>query len=201
MDCEFIEDGRTIDLLSIGIVAEDGREYYGQSVEFDHRTASEWVKEHVLPHLQPCMWAHVTHVDSRRFYENELNYHQGHGQCIDQTRGLVHTCPWRTRKQIQRDILSFMDIEQYGKPELWGFYSAYDHVVFCQLFGRMIDLPKGFPMYTRDLKQWCDALGNPWLPKQEVSEHHALADAKWNQLMWQMLHEMESKEGTGMDNE
>lgn len=26
LDCEFIEDGRTIDLISIGIVAEDGRE-------------------------------------------------------------------------------------------------------------------------------------------------------------------------------
>jgi 3' exoribonuclease, RNase T-like len=27
-DTEFIEDGRTIDLISIGMVAEDGREYY-----------------------------------------------------------------------------------------------------------------------------------------------------------------------------
>jgi hypothetical protein len=27
-DTEFIEDGRTIDLISIGIVCEDGREYY-----------------------------------------------------------------------------------------------------------------------------------------------------------------------------
>ena len=27
-DTEFLEDGETIDLISIGIVAEDGREYY-----------------------------------------------------------------------------------------------------------------------------------------------------------------------------
>lgn len=27
-DIEFLEDGRTIELISIGIVAEDGSEYY-----------------------------------------------------------------------------------------------------------------------------------------------------------------------------
>ena len=30
-DCEFIEDGRTIDLVSIGVAAEDGREFYAIS--------------------------------------------------------------------------------------------------------------------------------------------------------------------------
>ena len=55
----------------------------------------------------------------------------------------------------------------------------------------MMDLPKGYPMYTRDIKQWCDELGNPRLPKQEVSEHHALADARWNRHMWQFLKEIE----------
>ena len=34
-DCEFIEDGRTIDLVSIGVVDEDGREFYAVSTEFD----------------------------------------------------------------------------------------------------------------------------------------------------------------------
>ncbi len=34
-DCEFIEDGRTIDLVSIGVVDEHGREFYAISTEFD----------------------------------------------------------------------------------------------------------------------------------------------------------------------
>ena len=34
-DCEFIEDGTTIDLVSIGVVGEDGREFYAVSTEFD----------------------------------------------------------------------------------------------------------------------------------------------------------------------
>lgn len=50
-DTEFIEDGTTIDLVSIGIVAEDGREYYAVSTEFDAEKASSWVRDYVLPKL------------------------------------------------------------------------------------------------------------------------------------------------------
>ena len=52
-DTEFIDDGRTIDLISIGVAAEDGREYYGVSTEFDAQRAGSWVRTHVLPKLPP----------------------------------------------------------------------------------------------------------------------------------------------------
>jgi hypothetical protein len=52
-DTEFIEDGRTIDLISIGVVAEDGREYYAVSTEFDPERAGSWVRTNVLPKLPP----------------------------------------------------------------------------------------------------------------------------------------------------
>nr|WP_276537623.1 polyadenylate-specific 3'-exoribonuclease AS [Corynebacterium phoceense] len=50
-DTEFIEDGQTIELVSIGIVAEDGREYYAVSTDFDPARANPWVREHVLDKL------------------------------------------------------------------------------------------------------------------------------------------------------
>ncbi|MGI8869540.1 MAG: polyadenylate-specific 3'-exoribonuclease AS [Mycobacteriales bacterium] len=52
-DCEFIEDGTTIDLVSIGVVGEDGREFYAVSSEFDAARAIPWVLEHVLGQLPP----------------------------------------------------------------------------------------------------------------------------------------------------
>ena len=51
LDTEFIEDGKTIDLVSIGIVAEDGREYYACNIEARLDLASSWVRNNVLPHL------------------------------------------------------------------------------------------------------------------------------------------------------
>ena len=50
-DCEFIEDGTTIDLVSIGVVGEDGREFYAVSTEFDPSRSGAWVRANVLPKL------------------------------------------------------------------------------------------------------------------------------------------------------
>jgi hypothetical protein len=50
-DCEFIEDGRTIELVSIGVVDESGREFYAVSTEFDAARAVPWVRRNVLDKL------------------------------------------------------------------------------------------------------------------------------------------------------
>ena len=50
-DCEFIEDGRVIDLVSIGVVDEAGREFYAVSTEFDSSRALPWVRRNVLDKL------------------------------------------------------------------------------------------------------------------------------------------------------
>jgi hypothetical protein len=53
-DCEFIEDGLTIELISIGIVDESGgRELYLVSTEFDPGRAGPWVRSNVLDKLPP----------------------------------------------------------------------------------------------------------------------------------------------------
>lgn len=153
-DTEFIEDGTTIQLLSIGIVAEDGRELYLQTTRaaFYHKHPGQcqhqWVRENVVPHLD----------------DSEVS-----------------------RGEMRQKILEFCNPQQYGKPEFWGYYADYDHVALCQIFGTMMDLPKGFPMYTRDIKQFCDDLGNPKLPEQGKGEHNALADARWNKQAWEFL--------------
>jgi hypothetical protein len=191
MDCEFIDDGKTIDLISIGIVCEDGRELYAQSIDFSPKKASTWVWENVLPHLKICPNV-PAYGPIEAHLPKEVRLHLK-GQCVDQQRGWLHDCPWRTREQLVHEIKIFFNPSD--GIELWGYYSAYDHVAFCQLFGTMMDLPKGYPMYTRDLKQWCDALGNPELPQQEVSQHHALADARHHRLVWQILKEKETNDG------
>ena len=153
-DTEFIEDGKTIDLISIGIVSEDSREFYAESNECDLSRASPWVKENVIPHLV-----------------------HGHD-------GRVHM----SRKGIANAVASFCG----ERPEIWAYYADYDWVAMCQLFGTMMDLPKTWPMYCRDVKQLCDSLGNPKLPEQGKGEHNALADARWTKLAWEFLNDKPS---------
>lgn len=51
-DTEFIEHSGVIDLISIGIVREDGREFYAESSEVDWSKADPWIDENVVPHLK-----------------------------------------------------------------------------------------------------------------------------------------------------
>ena len=48
LDCEFIEDGKTIDLISIGIASDDDRFLYIVNRDCDFSKASDWVLENVL---------------------------------------------------------------------------------------------------------------------------------------------------------
>ncbi|WP_018024595.1 polyadenylate-specific 3'-exoribonuclease AS [Corynebacterium ulceribovis] len=77
-DTEFIEDGSTIDLISIGVVAEDGREFYAVSTEFDASRAGSWVRTHVLNQLPPIsspLW-----MDRRTIREQLTNFLAPTGQ-------------------------------------------------------------------------------------------------------------------------
>ena len=180
LDTEFIEDGKAIDLISIGIVAEDGREYYAVSKDFNRAKLFEnpWLIKNVVPSLpfhkvKPGMpWAYN-------------NFDEAYDDLTNGTR------TWQFRQDIAQDIKEFCDIQKYGAPEFWGYYADYDWVVFCWLFGNMMDLPNGFPMYCRDIKQWCDELGNPKLPEQGKGEHHALSDAKWARDAYHFLKQLQ----------
>jgi len=50
-DTEFLDDGKSIDLISIGIVNQDGKEYYAVSGEFDESRATDWLRSRVLAHI------------------------------------------------------------------------------------------------------------------------------------------------------
>lgn len=161
LDTEFIEDGRTIDLLSIGIVAEDGRTLYKQNVTCDLSKANAWVKEHVLPQLVQCP----------RGTQNDHQVMLSFGDSC-----AYGDCPWLFRPGIRDAILKF--IAYNTKPIFWGYYSAYDWVVLCQLFGAMMDLPHGWPMYCCDLRQHLDSVGSPISQPGDIP-HNALSDALW----------------------
>ncbi|MGO1948714.1 MAG: polyadenylate-specific 3'-exoribonuclease AS [Mycobacteriaceae bacterium] len=158
-DTEFIEDGTTIDLVSIGVVAEDGREFYAVSTEFDERRAGDWVRRNVLPLLPPrssAAWM------SREEIRGEL---------------FSFLLPGHT----EGDWLRASD-----RPELWAWVGAYDHVAFAQLWGDMTELPRELPRFTRELKQFWEDAGRPSLPEQSSPAHDALEDARFNVVKYRL---------------
>jgi hypothetical protein len=53
-DLEFGRTAPDVTLVSIGLVAEDGREYYAVSSDFDPLDVHPWVRDNVLPQLPPA---------------------------------------------------------------------------------------------------------------------------------------------------
>jgi len=256
-DCEFLEGKQkecfpvslfrketkpTIDLISIGIVAEDGREYYAISKDFNLKEAwnrfqlrqvsgdvrnifPEGVKEYWLREnvLKPIL-KELAERDGVFAY-GEDNYFT-----YKVAKRLVSKYG-KTNKEIAEEVINFIGVDSNKElhktlrdkyhlksfsigsfregiemcpPKFYGYYSAYDHVVLCWLFGKMNDLPNGFPMYTIDLQQEldrlnetlgydCDEKGNsykiqthPNYPKQ-TNEHSAIHDARWNKKLYEFL--------------
>lgn len=224
IDTEFIErfhkplfgkSRHVIDLISIGIVSEDGRSYYAIGNEYRYKDADKWVRENVI---LPA-YIDAVHGDMRNSLTVE-NFHLRVG---------------KSKKQIAIEMMMFfypeiatnfkgeeVEFLERGKkfgwggdaPEFYGYYCDYDWVLFCSIFGRMIDLPKGFPMYCRDLKQSLDELAESKrktvfaayrIPKIaslsesldaikakssfpiHKNEHNAIADAKWNYELYKFL--------------
>jgi len=172
-DTEFIEDGRTIDLISIGMVAEDGRELYAvndgiaENPLYDRICHNQWLMKNVVPHLPLRTRTNGRKDHGRRDgiggYNGYFNLDMDSNQVM----------PYRMIRNAVRDF-----IRDTPDVELWAWYGAYDHVALAQLFGRMDYLPDGIPMWTNDLKQEAHRLGDPDLPEQTGELHHALADAR-----------------------
>jgi hypothetical protein len=53
LDLEFGDTATVVSMISVGVVAEDGREYYAVSSEFDPLDVHPWVADNVLPQLPP----------------------------------------------------------------------------------------------------------------------------------------------------
>jgi len=183
-DTEFIEDGRTICLISIGIVAADGREYQETVSEiaddplYKRITDDDWLMKHVVPGL-PLM----THPDGGKVMRPRDRPSGGMFILDFVDPGVLPK--WVIAKQVKAFLLATNEA-----PELWAYYGAYDHVALCQLWGRMESLPKGIPMFTNDLRQEAGRLGNPRLPEQdEGTQHNALDDARWNRAVFDFLSE------------
>lgn len=228
----------TIELIQIGIVAEDGRTYTAINKNFNPKKANQWVKDNVLKAI-------VLNYVNTRFGQELIDLTEDlENKTIEQSFKFLQRRIGKTQKQIASEVFDFInpdlgfpvsaytnsefknpdsyiskhfkahnvtDVKEYyyAQPEFYGYFCDYDWVLFCSLFGTMMDLPPGFPMYMRDLKQTLDEVAkrlgkngkanNVYIedpvqllkehkdyPKPTV-EHDALADAQFNFELYKFL--------------
>lgn len=185
LDTEFLDDGEKITLISIGVVSDDGRELYFASTEWlgndgkpdlhpsPHVRADDWLRDNVFSQIPSCSCPGIEDWRQRP-------HHHTHEE----------TCRWRSREEIRDAVRAFIHEEPRDQIEIWAYFASSDWVVFYQLFGKMIDMPKHFPFFVRCLKQYALDLGYTGKFKEllpDTGHHDALADARWNRDVHKLL--------------
>jgi hypothetical protein len=186
-DTEFVDTGDRILLISIGLVAEDGREFYGVNEAIgDDRTEigkdilkSEWLMKNVVPHLPLGEgyggkgWAY--HPAGASF---RSGFHLD-GNSLDVMPITM----------IRKHVRAFLDVTP--DAELWAWCGAYDYVMLAQLFGRMLSKPASMPTWTNDLKQLqvqCGVSDDELEANVlNVQPHSAIWDARWTRQAHEWL--------------
>lgn len=202
-DTEFIDNGHTIDLVSIGIVAvpnwaleatnvdtdiefkflhSQARTYYAVNadVDLDALKSNDWLVRNVLPHLpltrRDRLDEYLTYIPTDPPPPSALD-----PVALDRTATEVKP-HWVIANEVRDFLLAPVadaEVAEAVEIELWADYGAYDHVALAQLWGPMIALPPGVPMFTNDLQQLARAVGMAdYKPDQAPEDaHNALADA------------------------
>lgn len=212
-DTEFLENGKTIKLISIGMTRLESAEkdehgqwhfewdsYYAVNVDapWEKIHEDDFLKQQVVPHLplrNPVPDGELSPV------QLIVNSWYNTRDVIDRTHADVKP-KWVIANEV-RDWLRKYDVADRGELQLWADYSAYDHVLLAQLWGKMLDLPSRIPMRTNDLRQFLDAaminedevgqyaLEDGYDPSSvPFQDHHALSDAKECALMHFFLSRM-----------
>lgn len=177
-DFEYLDDGRVIEPISIGMIAEDGREYYavftavGGGALHARICRHDWLMTYVVPQL-PLAPGESLKRPNARF---------AGGFRIDRTHPDV-----KSATTIKAEVRKFLKDAQ--PVQLWGYYASHDYVLLTQLFGPMVQRPDVIPGFTHDIAQLCAQMGYPEsrLPEPPESLHNALTDARWCRDAWTAL--------------
>lgn len=158
-DCEFSGLHQNTTLISIGMVAESGEQFYAELDDYATDQIDDWLMEYVIKNLwiqQPeYVWpADVTYV-------------------VDNALGVATVLArW---------------IEQFDQVEMWSDCYAYDWVLFCELFGGgAFSIPENVYYIPFDLSTLFKVKGiDPDINREEyakmtkgATKHNALWDAK-----------------------
>lgn len=169
LDTEFTGLTQDTQLLSLALLTDDEQSFYAEFTDYDAALLSAWHHEHVLPYLRLQAGTSIT------------------TQAKWEVAGDTPT--------VTRAVSAWL--EQYEQIEIWADCPAYDWVLFCQLFGGALQLPKHIFYLPFDLVTLFKAKGlDPdtdrrafaSLDKQRAGpQHNALVDAQVTRACYQRL--------------
>ena len=125
-DTEFTGLHKGTTLISIGLIASNGKKFYAEIVDYDRSQVNDWIKENVINNL----WAVSKTIDECSKFEY---YHLG------------------TREQIAQKLKEWF--LEFDSIQLISDVAHFDMVLLIDLFGGAFDLPKNVNPSCHDINQ------------------------------------------------
>jgi hypothetical protein len=160
-DTEFTGLHQETTLISIGLAAENKREFYAEFTDFDKSQIDDWLRDNVLNNLI------YKYDDNRAFTDGSHTGRNGNQIYV--------------AGELEEWLNSFNE-----RIEMWSDCLAYDWVLFCQLWGHAFKIPDNIYYIPFDLSTLFKVKGIDsdinreefigWSNKQ--NKHNSLWDAK-----------------------
>lgn len=129
-DCEFTGLHKDTTLVSIGIVAENGKKFYAESADYDESQCDDWIKENVLAHT---ILAGNDALAARLGADEDTMVVLG------------------GKADIRHEISEWL--KQFDSVQLISDVCHYDMVLLIDIFGTAFDLPKNVSAVCHDISQ------------------------------------------------
>ena len=133
-DTEFTGLHKNTTLISIGIISEDERFFYGESIDFDKNQIDEWLQKNVIDNL--------LYNNKKGYYSmdsfDDYNYRSQNPD--NDPYSNYSTRMKGTINELSRDLRLWLD--QFDDVTIWSDCLSYDWVLFNDLFGTAFDIPK-----------------------------------------------------------
>ena len=160
-DTEFTGLHKNTTLISIGMIAENGKTFYGELTDYDRTQVDKWIRDNVMANL----------------------YHPN-GEILDDCENDAgNWIAYGTKDRIRFYLSKWL--AQFDEIEIWSDCLAYDWVLFNDIFGTAFDIPKNIYYIPFDICTLFKIRGvDPDISREAFvnmvsnEKHNALWDAK-----------------------
>lgn len=159
-DAEFTGLHKDTTLISLGMVSDNGREFYSEFTDYDESQVDGWIQENVL--------ANLLFRDKEPFWDTVGN--------LTLVKG--------TKKDVQLALSTWL--QKYRSVELWSDVHHYDVVLLFDLWGHAFKIPENIYYVPFDIATMFKTLGlDPDIEREsfidrpiEGVKHNSLYDSK-----------------------
>ena len=163
-DTEFTGLHQETTPISIGLIAENGKTFYGQFTDYDKSQVDDWIQKCVINQLP---------ATPQELY------------------AMADTVAYGCRAQVATMLKNWLS--QFDEVEMWSDCLSYDWVLFNQLYGHAFNIPKNVYYIPFDICTLFKAKGvDPDINREafagiEGTKHTALHDAEVIKVCYEKL--------------